>query len=159
MLRRIPRKQHVLSATRFAIVASEYNARYVNAMLRNTQQVLRRSGAKKIEVIRVPGAFEIPAVVAKLLQADPESFNAVICIGVILQGETAHARLIAEAVSHALAQLQVTHATPVIHGVFLLDNGQQAKARCLGRTHNRGAEAASTALAMAKVMRRLAKVC
>ena len=155
MLKRIRATNREIPGAQFAIVASEYNSRYVDAMLRCARQVLRRSRAKQIEVIRVPGAFEIPVVVARLLKRETDDFDAIICLGVILQGETEHARLIAEAVSHALAQLQVTHAVPIIHEVLLFESEQQAKVRCLSRTHNRGAEAASTALAMAKVMRGL----
>ena len=154
MLKRGPRPNVTASTTaRFAIVASEYNARYVDAMVRNAQRVLSKAGARNVKIVRVPGAFEIPAVVARIFKTTGTAPDAVICLGVILRGETAHAQLIAESVSHALAQLQVNHAVPVVHGVLLFDNEQQAKVRCLGRAHNRGAEAASTALAMARIFR------
>ena len=155
MLKPIRRTRTSKTTARFAIVASEYNSRFVNAMLRKARQVLRQAGARDVQVLRVPGAFEIPAVAARLLQAPGEKPAAVICLGVILQGETSHARMIAESVSFALAQLQVIHAIPVIHGVLWFDNARQAQVRCLGRTHNRGAEAATTALAMARVMIRM----
>ena len=66
-----------------------------------------------------------------------------------------HAAHIGEAVSRVLMEIQVRYELPVIHEVLLLENEAQARVRCLGKTHNRGAEAAQTALAMAKVMRRL----
>jgi 6,7-dimethyl-8-ribityllumazine synthase len=138
----------------FAIVASRYNARYVDAMLAAAENVLAKAGVKKIRVVRVPGAFEIPAVAAHLARAHPP-FSAVICLGVILRGQTDHAQQIANAVSTALAQLQIQHAIPIIHEVLLLENEAQAAARCLDKKHSRGAEAAQTALEMARVMEEL----
>jgi 6,7-dimethyl-8-ribityllumazine synthase len=156
MFRKIqPGKIHARGAA-FAIVASKYNARYVDAMLRAAQNELKRAGAK-VQVVRVPGAFEIPVVAAKLarLSALNPQLSAIICLGVILRGATTHAQHIGEAVSNALVQIQITHEIPIIHEVLLLENEQQAKERCLGRTHNRGTEAAQTALEMARVMKGL----
>jgi 6,7-dimethyl-8-ribityllumazine synthase len=140
----------------FAIVASRYNARYVDSMLHAAKATLSRAGAK-IQIVRVPGAYEIPAVVAKLVRQseDDEPLAAVICLGVILRGETVHAAHIGEAVTHALMQIQVNYQVPVIHEVLLLENQAQAKKRCLDRKHNRGTEAAQTALEMAQVMQSL----
>jgi len=135
----------------FAIIASRYNARYVDAMAASAEEELKKAGARKVRVIRVPGAFEIPAVAARLASARPR-FSALICLGVILRGQTSHAQQIADAVSGALAQLQIQHALPVIHEVLLLKNQAQADVRCLDKKHNRGAEAAQTALEMARIM-------
>jgi 6,7-dimethyl-8-ribityllumazine synthase len=135
----------------FAIIASGYNARYVEAMLAAARQQLKQAGAQTIRVIRVPGAFEIPAVASRLAGTKP-GWSAIICLGVILRGQTDHAQQIANAVTTSLAQLQVRHALPVIHEVLLLENEGQAVARCLDQKHNRGAEAAQTALEMARVM-------
>ena len=148
----------------FAIIASRYNTKYVDAMLKAASAELRRAGVSRVKVVRVPGAFEIPVVAARLARsawsgrlgrpAHPE-LAAVICLGVILRGETTHAAHIAEAVTMSLARLQIRYELPVVHEVLLLENEAQARARCLGRKHNRGAEAAQTALAMAKVMQNL----
>jgi 6,7-dimethyl-8-ribityllumazine synthase len=140
---------------RFAIVASRYNARYVDALLRAARRELTAGGAEVIEVVRVPGAFEIPAVAAALAVAPGRRPSAILCLGVVLQGETSHARHIGDAVSHALVELQIRHQLPVIHGVYHFENEAQAKARCLGARHNRGVEVARTALEMARVMARL----
>jgi len=153
MLKALKRKSFRANQASFAIVASEYNARYVDAMSKAAMRELRRAGAKSVQVIRVPGAYEIPVLAARL--AREGSVSAIVCLGVILRGETAHAAHIGEAVSQALMQIQLRYEVPVIHEVLLLDNEEQARARCLGRKHNRGAEAAQTALAMAKIMEKL----
>jgi len=143
----------------FAIVASRYNARYVDAMVRAAVAELKRAGAKNIQVVRVPGAFEIPTVAAELAHASRithhVSLSAIICLGVIFQGQTSHAQHIGWGVTHALAQIQLLHRIPVIHGVFTFETEEHARVRCLGRKHNRGREAALTALTMARVMARL----
>jgi 6,7-dimethyl-8-ribityllumazine synthase len=139
----------------FAIVASRYNARYVDAMVAGAELELKKAGVRNVRVVRVPGAFEIPAVAARLAGAAPP-YSALICLGVILRGQTSHAQQIADAVSGALAQLQIKFALPVIHEVLLLENETQAIVRCLGKKHNRGAEAAQTALDMEQIMASLA---
>jgi 6,7-dimethyl-8-ribityllumazine synthase len=154
MLRRLQKQNTRLPDASFAIVASRYNALYVDSMLAAARKVLAKAGVKKVRVVRVPGAFEIPAVAARLAQASPPC-SAIICLGVIVRGQTAHAQQIADAVSGALAQLQILRALPVVHEVLLLENEAQAAARCLDKNHNRGAEAAQTALEMARVMKSL----
>ena len=155
MLKTISPRSKRRSGGRFAIVASRYNDRYVAALLRTAKAELKAGGADAIEVFRVPGAFEIPAVAATLAEEAEPRYSAILCFGVIFQGETSHARQIGDAVSHALVELQIHHRLPVIHGVYLFDNEEQAKVRCLGREHNRGLEAARTALEMAQLMSRL----
>src|SRR6478609_2410070 len=153
MLKAVKKSKAAKSSGTFAIVASRYNARYVDGMLNAAARELKRAGAK-VQIVRVPGAYEIPVVAAKLstLASKP---SAIICLGVILRGETTHAQHIGEAVSQALMQIQITHGVPVIHEVLLLENQQQAEARCLAPKHNRGVEAAQTALTMARALAQL----
>lgn len=153
MLKKVKRNSIRAGDGSFAIVASQYNARFVDAMLRAAMAELKQAGAKSVQVIRVPGAYEIPVVAARL--AREGSVSAIVCLGVILRGETAHAAHIGEAVSQALMQIQLRYEVPVIHEVLLLDNEEQARVRCLGPKHNRGAEAAQTALAMVQLMKKL----
>jgi 6,7-dimethyl-8-ribityllumazine synthase len=154
MLKPVKRIKSRKSGGDFAIVASRYNIRYVDSMLRAAHTELKRTGAK-VRVVRVPGAYEIPVVAAKFATICPKP-AAIICLGVILRGETTHAAHIGEAVSWALMEIQVTSGVPVIHEVLLLENELQAKARCLDPNRNRGREAAQTAIKMAQVMAGLA---
>jgi 6,7-dimethyl-8-ribityllumazine synthase len=162
MLKAIKAKVLRAGDARFAIVASRYNGRYVNAMLRAARAEFKQAGAKEVQVVRVPGAYEIPVVAARLAKtasADASRIthhtsplSAIVCLGVILRGQTVHAAHIGEAVSRALMEIQMQHGVPVIHEVLLLENEEQARARCLDPKRNRGREAAQTALAMARVM-------
>jgi 6,7-dimethyl-8-ribityllumazine synthase len=175
MLRKIQQPKVRAPGGSFAIVASRYNARYVDTMLRAAKAELWRADVASIEVVRVPGEFEIPVAAKHLartahpLASDASAFaahpggaspqrrhlSAIICLGVILRGETVHAAHIGEAVSRALMQIQLEHDIPVVHEVLLLENEGQARARCLDPKHNRGTEAAQTAMAMAHVMEKL----
>ena len=143
----------------FAIVASRYNARYVDSMLRAAKAELWRADVSRIQIVRVPGAYEIPIAAQRLARTSrraPRSpLAAIICLGVILRGETVHAAHIGEAVSRALMEIQLAHEIPVIHEVLLLENDAQARVRCLNPKHNRGTEAAQAALVMARVMKNL----
>ena len=152
MIRKVQPKKTTSRGGSFAVVASRYNAEYVDAMLHATREELLRAGAH-VRIVRVPGAFEIPAVAARLAQS--KRYAAVICLGVIFQGETGHAKHIGWGVTHALAQIQVQHKLPVIHGVFVFEKVRHARVRCLGKKHNRGTEAAQTALEMERVMKQV----
>jgi 6,7-dimethyl-8-ribityllumazine synthase len=152
MLRKIQQKKIRVDGGKFAIVASRYNAEYVDTMLRMAREELLAAGAH-VRIVRVPGAFEIPAAAVKL--AHKPHYSAIICLGVIFQGETSHAQHIGWGVTHALAQIQMEKKIPVIHGVFVFEKVKQAKVRCLSTKHNRGTEAAQTALEMARVMKGL----
>ena len=159
MLKKVSSTARIHHGGKFAIVASRYNAVYVNAMLEAARNEIQ-SAKSSVVVVRVPGAFEIPVVAASLARRsrniDPKHHvDAVICLGVILRGATTHAQHIGEAVTNALVQIQVQHEIPVIHEVLLLENHQQARQRCLDSNHNRGREAAQTALAMARTMKHL----
>ena len=142
----------------YVIVASQYNVTYVDGMLLAVQRVMGESGVarRQLKTVRVPGVFEMPAVVSELASGtDREAVDAIIALGVVFQGETRHANHIVSAVTHAFATIQLTSRVPVVHEVLQLDSTEQAEERCMSVEFNRGEEAARTALAIASVMRSL----
>jgi 6,7-dimethyl-8-ribityllumazine synthase len=133
-----------------AIVASLYNASFVDSLVEEAQKEIASLAPKAlVQLVRVPGSFEIPLAV-KLI-AEKQKPDAILALGVIIRGETAHADLIADAISQHLLKISLHYSVPVIHEVLLLNNETEAMARCLGEGFNRGAEAARTALAMIEV--------
>ncbi|MGB0587100.1 MAG: 6,7-dimethyl-8-ribityllumazine synthase [Limisphaerales bacterium] len=155
MLQKTTRKTTPQKAARIAIVASVYNAEYVDSMIDAALETLAGSGVNDVELIRVPGAFEIPVVAAKLAQRKRLRPEAVLCLGVILRGKTTHAEHIGQSVTQSLAQIATDTTVPMVHEVLLLENKAQAKERCLSPKTNRGFEAAHTALIMAGLIREI----
>jgi len=151
MLKRTDKEDLSKITGRIAIVVSAYNATYVDSMLDAALKVLGEHGSEEVELIRVPGAFEIPVVAAKLARRKRQQPVAIICLGLIIRGETVHAEHIGTTVSRLLGEIAVETGVPVIHEVLLLENETQAKTRCVHRTTNRGAEAAHAAIAMAQI--------
>lgn len=137
---------------RVAIVASCYNSEYTDALVASSSATLAKLAPDlEVDITRVPGAFEIPVVVeAVACQVEPPV--AIIALGVIIRGSTAHADLIAQSITKTLQETSVSHLIPVIHEVLLVDSAAQAEARTLGDELNRGREAAEAAIAMIDVM-------
>jgi 6,7-dimethyl-8-ribityllumazine synthase len=154
VLTNISERGEVLNAA-IAIIAARYNATYTDALVNSAQEELAAAGISRVEVVRVPGSFEVPVVASRLAQANDPVFEAIICFGAIFQGQTSHAQNIADSVSYSLADLQIHSGKPIIHGVLLFQDEKQAQARCFGKEHNRGIEAARTAIEMVRVMRSL----
>jgi 6,7-dimethyl-8-ribityllumazine synthase len=141
---------------RICVVASKYNEKFTDSLVDHTIEELGEVlPMSRIDLIRVSGAFEIPATVANLL--DRDLFNCVIALGVIIRGETNHADLIASSVTDALQEISVQHRTPVIHEVLLVENEKQAHARCIGSAKNRGREAARAAANIIEVFAEIEK--
>jgi 6,7-dimethyl-8-ribityllumazine synthase len=142
------------SGLSFAIVASHYNNTYVQPMVDSASSEINdlEPGAG-LHLVRVPGSFEIPLAVK--LMAMQRKFDVILALGVILQGETAHADLIARSVTAALMNIALEFRVPVIHEVLLLQNEEQAKARCLGTDLNRGIEAARAGVSIARTVNEL----
>jgi 6,7-dimethyl-8-ribityllumazine synthase len=138
----------------FHIVASHFNAQYVDGLVDHAIEELRvLTPNATISLHRVPGSFEIPVVVREV--AAQGKCDAIIACGVILQGETDHAQNLSRSVTDALQRVAVDHAVPVINVVLSFNDEAQARERCLEDTINRGTEAARTAVEMANVMSEL----
>ena len=146
-----PRPRVVRSKRRFAIVASQFNAQYVQGLVEHAEKELGRLAANAaIFIHRVPGSFEIPIVISELARKKKD--DAIIACGVIMQGETNHAKNLSRSVSNALQRIAVEHSVPVINVVLSFDNEAQARERCLGKKINRGIEAARAAVEIANVL-------
>jgi 6,7-dimethyl-8-ribityllumazine synthase len=151
-----PRPRLTAPKRRFVLIASQFNAKYVQGLVNHCTDELRTlSPASNVALRLVPGDFEIPFVVREV--ALKKEADAIVALGVILQGKTAHALHLAEAVTHALQQIALEHGVPVIHSVLSLNNKGQAKERCLEDKINRGTEAARAAFEMANLVAELRK--
>jgi len=135
----------------YALVVSRYNPEFTSALEREARaELLAIDPAATVETFHSPGSFEIPLIV-KLL-AERRQYHALLALGVILKGETAHADLIAGSITNSLQQIALSHSVPVIHEVLLVANEEQARARCLEPDLNRGREAARAAAAAAETV-------
>ena len=149
-----PRPSRSVRKCGFAIVASQFNAPYVQGLVDHAEKELRGLAPNATTVIhRVPGSFEIPVAVREI--ALREKADAIIACGVIMQGETNHAKNLSRSVTDALQRVAVDYGVPVINVVLSFDNETQARERCLENRMNRGTEAARAALEIAKVMSEL----
>jgi len=155
MSKSVPPRPHVVSAKRrFAIVASQFNARFVQGLVDHAEEELRSlASSAAISIYRVPGSFEIPVVVREL--ARKKRSSAIIACGVIMRGETSHAKNLSRSVTDALQRIAVDYGVPVINVVLGFDNEDQARERCLEDRINRGTEAARAAVEIANVMSEL----
>lgn len=145
----------VIDANRtFIIVASQFNAQYVEGLVEHARQELHDLAPNaSISVQRVPGAFEIPVVVREL--ASQAQADALIACGVILKGKTDHAQNLSRSVTDALQRIAIGHGVPIINAVLSFDNETQARERCFENKINRGTEAARAAVEIADVMSKL----
>ena len=139
---------------KFAIVVSRFNQTITDALLDGAAKALAQSGVAigDITIAEVPGAFEIPGTAKKLGLLG--GFDALICLGAVVQGETPHFDYICSEVSHGIAQLALELPIPVIFGVLTTLNIEQALARS-SEHNNKGMEAALTAIEMCHLYRRM----
>src|SRR5882757_1457414 len=145
------RPRQVSQRRTFALVASEYNSEFVRGLSDHAQKELQEISPNfQVLHFTVPGAFEIPLLVQEI--AGKKDIDAIIALGVIIEGETQHAALIGAAVTNSLQQIALSFRVPVIHEVLLVKNAEQARKRCLEEQLNRGTEAARAAARMVQAM-------
>ena len=151
----LPPKPRIIGPkVRVCIVASKYNETFTDALVDNAIDELTELVPQgRVDLIRVPGAFEIPVMVAEIITRSAPV--CVIALGVIIRGATDHADLVASSVTSELQKIAVATGTPVIHEVLLVADEKQAYARCIGEQLNRGKEAARAAAAMIDVFQEL----
>ena len=149
-----PRSRAAGGKRHFSIVASRFNGKYVRGLVDHaTEELQSLAPSAVISLHQVPGAFEIPVVVREI--ALQKKAEAILALGVILQGKTSHTQNLARSVTDALQQIAMEHGIPVINAVLSLETETQARERCMGSEINRGTEAARAAIEIANVMRDL----
>lgn len=134
------------SGYRFAIVAARYNEALVDSLLREACATLEAAGAETPLIERAPGSNELPY--AASLLAKSGEFDAIIAIGIVIAGDTKHHNVIGKSTAIALHELSITSGLPIINGIIVVENVEQAEARA-GTKINRGKEFAQAALELA----------
>jgi 6,7-dimethyl-8-ribityllumazine synthase len=144
---------HDATGLRFGIVVSKFNQFVTSRLLAAAVETLKNAGAadEAIEVVRVPGAFEIPLAARALARTD--RFDAVLCLGAVIRGDTPHFDYISAEASRGIGQVALECDLPVIFGVLTTNTVAQAIERADPAKHNRGAEAARTAIEMVTLLR------
>ncbi len=140
---------------RFGIVASRFNDFIVDRLLAAAVETLLKAGAdaEDLDVVRVPGAFEIP--LALKLLADGDRYDGLLAIGCVIRGETPHFDYVAGEASRGVTDVSLEHRIPVGLGILTVDTIEQAKARSGAESSNKGAEAALAVIEMANLRHRL----
>ena len=140
---------------KFGIIVSRFNDFITSRLFEGATDALLRHGAKDddIEVVRVPGAFEIPLIAKKL--ALKGTFQAVICLGTVIRGATPHFDYVASEVSKGIAAASLETGVPIAFGIITADTIEQAVERAGTKAGNKGWDAAVTAIEMAQVVKRL----
>lgn len=143
------------SGMRFGMVVSRFNDDLTNALAMSAYQCLEKYGAKyeTIDVVRVPGAYEIPVVAEKM--AGSGRYDALIVLGVVVEGETQHAQMIIDTTGQSILDIACRHGVPVINEIVGVRTWEQAEARCLGGENTRGWYAAEAAIETARVYKQL----
>lgn len=143
------------TGARYAIIATRWNPRIIDALVAGARKAFLDNGVSEdsLDVVRVPGAWEIPAAIARL--APNRRHAAFVALGCVVRGDTRHYEQVADGCSDALMRLQLEHRIPVANGVLAVDRFEDAQARAGGSHGNKGEEAAMVAIEMAHLLSQL----
>lgn len=139
---------------KFGIVVSRFNSFIAERLLEGALDTLSRSGAADdaVEVVRVPGAFEIPLMAQKMARSG--RYDAVICLGAVIRGATLHYELVANEAAKGIAQVSLAGDIPLVFGVITTDTIEQAIERAGSKAGNKGSEAAAVAIEMVSLLQK-----
>lgn len=142
-----------LPDARIGIIAARFNSTIVEGLLEGALHILQQHGIKQqgIHLVYVPGAFEMPLVAKRMATA--QRYDAIVALGAVIRGETAHFEYVAGTCAQGLADVARQQDIPIGFGVLTVDNEQQARERSAADEHNKGREAALAALEMVKLLR------
>ena len=145
----------VVDNEKFCIVIARFNDFIGSKLLEGALDTLKRHGCKdeNIDVVKVPGAFEIPVIAQKL--AKTGKYSAIIALGAVIKGSTPHFDYVSAEVSKGIAQVSLQTGVPVAFGVLTTDNIEQAIERAGTKSGNKGADAAKSAIEMANLMKKI----
>lgn len=145
----------VVRDLRIACVAARFNEVIVEPLIRGALDALRRHGVgdKQVDIIRVPGAFEMPVVLRKLAQS--KRYDALVALGAVVRGDTPHFDYVAGECAGGIGRIALETGVPIAFGVLTTNTLEQAQDRAGGKAGNKGAEAALTAVEMVSLLRRL----
>ena len=140
---------------KIAIVVSRFNSFLTEQLIKGAVDAFVRHGGDEsdITLVRVPGAYEIPLAAQKL--AAKKGFDAIVAVGAVVQGATAHAGLINETTARAFSEISLTTGVPVLDGVVAAENLEQAVERCGTKQGNKGFSAMQSAIEMANLLKRM----
>jgi 6,7-dimethyl-8-ribityllumazine synthase len=143
---------------KIAIITSKFNTEVTQLLYEGAKVRLEEKGVviASEDIFFVPGAVEIPVIAAQLARS--KKYNAIICLGAVIRGETSHYDYVCESVTYGCQKVAIEYGIPVVFGVLTTENEEQAFARCGGSHGHKGRDAADVALEMISVMSRLPEV-
>jgi 6,7-dimethyl-8-ribityllumazine synthase len=145
----------VVKGARFGLAVARFNSFVVESLLEGAVDTIKRHGGSEsdIEIVRVPGAFELPLVIQRMAQR--KEYDAIIALGAVIRGGTPHFEYVAGECVKGMSSVMLQHDVPVAFGVLTVDNIEQAIERAGTKAGNKGAEAAASAIEMVNLLRNL----